>query len=149
MTVIATNKKARFDFEIIDKIEAGIVLTGPEIKSVRAGKVNLKGSYIGRSMQNENELFVKNMHITPFPMAHTPQDPIRDRKLLLHKKQVVRIFSVLAEKGATIVPFSLKITKRYAKLEIAIGKGRKQYDKREVLKKRTQDMDIKRSLKRY
>ncbi len=149
MKIIAQNKKARFDYEILEELEAGVVLTGAEIKSIRQGKVNLKGSYVGASVhKNTGGLYVKQMHITKYAQTDTPQNPLRDRKLLLHKKEILRIFSKTTEKGMAVIPLKLYLKKGYAKLLLGIGKGKKQYDKRRTLKKKAETMEVKQALKR-
>lgn len=136
------NKKASFEYHFIDKYIAGIVLTGTEIKSIREGKVNLQDSYC---VFYGEELWVKQMHISPYVQAsHYNHDLTRERKLLLNKKELRKLQSK-QEKGLTIVPIRLFINERgMAKLEIALAKGKKLYDKREDIK----DKDVKREMER-
>lgn len=137
------NKKAEFEYYLLDEYIAGIQLTGTEIKSVRDAKVSLNDSYcifIG------NELFVKNMHISEYKQGtHYNHEPKRDRKLLLNKKELRKIFNKVSEKGYTVIPRLLFTNEKgLAKLTIALAKGKKQYDKRETLKKK----DIQREIDR-
>lgn len=137
------NRKARFEFEFIDTLVAGIVLTGTEIKSIREGKASLQEAYC---FFKGNELFTKGMNITPYAEAtHYNHDPVRERKLLLNKREIDKWKSKLEEKGLTIVPVRLFLTDRgLAKMEIALAKGKKIYDKRQNIKER----DTKRELDR-
>lgn len=142
MKEITKNKKAYFDYEIMEEVEAGIILTGAEIKSVRGGNVNLTGAYIG---EIEGGLAIKNMHISPFAQMDVKQDPVRERGILLHKKEIDKLKGNLKEKNLTVIPLKLILKKGYAKLLLGICKGRKKHDKREVLKKRDQNMEIRRA----
>jgi SsrA-binding protein len=140
-TVNIKNKRASFEYQFIETFIAGIVLTGTEIKAIRQGLVNLQDAYcifLGEA------LYVKNMHISKYKEGtHYNHDPLRDRKLLLQKRELKKLFSKFEEKGLTIVPVRLFINDRgFAKLEIALGKGKKLYDKRQDIKER----DIKREL---
>ena len=146
MKQIAQNKQAYFNYEVLEYIEAGIILTGPEIKSIRTGNVNLKGSYVS---EEKGELFIKGMHISEYPYMKTPQDPLRERKLLLHKKEVSKLIGKLSEQGLAIIPLKIYLKKGYCKLLIGLCKGKKKYDKRKDLKKKAQDMEVKRALKNY
>lgn len=137
------NKKASFEFSFVDKYVAGLVLTGTEIKSIREGKASLQEAYC---YFNENELFTKAMHISEYAQGtHYNHDPLRERKLLLNKKELSKIFQKTKEKGLTIVPLRLFISGRgFAKLEIATAKGKKVHDKRDSIK----DKDLKREMDR-
>ncbi len=146
MKEIAKNKKAYFDYEILDEYEAGIVLTGAEIKSIRAGNVNLKGSYVG---ETEGELMVKSMHVSVYAPMKIAQDPTRERKLLLHKKEIEKLKGKLGEQGLTVIPLRIYLKKGYCKLSIGVCKGKKKHDKRHDLKKKAQNMEVKRALKKY
>ncbi|MBQ2063043.1 MAG: SsrA-binding protein SmpB [Firmicutes bacterium] len=128
--LIANNKKARHDYFILETYEAGIVLTGTEIKSIRQGKVNLKESYV---KVGGGQAVIHGMHISPYDHGNIFNvDPLRDRKLLLHKKEILKIEQKMKEKGLTVVPLSLYINEDgRAKLEIALAKGKKLYDKRD------------------
>ncbi|HIT54784.1 TPA: SsrA-binding protein SmpB [Candidatus Galligastranaerophilus intestinigallinarum] len=141
--VISSNKKAYFDYSIFEKYVAGIVLTGTEIKSVRAGAINLKDSFI----KIENfEAWLYNCHISPYDMGNRyNHEPLRVRKLLLNKKEILKILNKQKQENYTIIPLNAFLKKGYLKLEIALCKGKKLYDKRETLKKK----DIARNLKNY
>lgn len=144
MKEITKNKKAYFDYEILEEIEAGLVLNGAEIKSIRAGNVNLRGSYIG---ETENGLIVRNMHISEYRLVDMREDPLRERQILLHKKEIDKLRGKLKEKNLTVIPLKLYLKKGYAKLLLGVCKGRKKHNKREVLKRRDQDMEIRRHLR--
>ncbi len=141
--IISSNKKAYFDYSIFEKYTAGIVLTGTEIKSVRAGAINLKDSFI----KIENfEAWLYNCHISPYDMGNRyNHEPLRVRKLLLNKKEILKILNKQKQENYTIIPLNAFLSKGYLKLEIALCKGKKLYDKRETLKKK----DIARNLKNY
>ena len=144
--VISTNRKAFHDFFIFDKFIAGIVLTGTEIKSVRAGQVNLKDSFA--KIEN-NEMLLYGMHISPFEHGNRyNHKPDRIRKLLLNKREILKIQDKVKKDGVTIVPTELFLSHGFAKLEIGLAKGKKMYDKREALTKKTQDRDISRLMKK-
>lgn len=148
MKIVAKNKKAYHDYFIQDGLEAGIELQGTEIKSVRNGNVNLKDSYV---KIKDNEAFLENVHISPYEQGNRfNHDPLRTRKLLLHKKEILKLINKLKEGGLTIVP-----TKMYfnhgskVKIEIAIAKGKKLYDKRQDLKEKDAKRDMEKALKNY
>jgi SsrA-binding protein len=139
------NKKARFDYEILDTYEAGIALTGTEIKSIRAGKANLKDSY---GVIRKNEIYLLNMHISHYEQGNIfNHDETRTRKLLLHKKEIYKIRDMLEQQGLTLVPIKLYFKGSKAKILLGIAKGKKLYDKRESIKERQNLIDIKRELK--
>ena len=143
-SLIAKNPVARHNYEIIDTIETGIVLSGTEIKSVRAKKVNLKDSYA--SIKN-GEIYIHSMHISPYEQGNIfNKDPLRDRKLLLNKSEIRKLIGLIQQKGYTLVPISLYFKGSFVKLELGIGKGKKLYDKREDLKKKDDEMYIKRHM---
>lgn len=143
---IAKNSVARHNYEIIDTLEAGIALTGTEIKSIRNGRVNLKDSYAAIS---NGEAFIYSMHISPYEQGNIfNKDPLRTRKLLLNKKEIVKLIGLVQQKGYTLVPISLYFKDSIVKVELGIGKGKKLYDKREDLKKKDSEMYIKRHLNR-
>ena len=132
--IVSTNRKARHEYFVEDTIEAGIVLTGTEVKSIRQGKVNIKESYA--SVEN-GEVFIHNMHISPYEQGNIYNvDPIRKRKLLLHKREIRKLDAQIAQKGYTLVPLSVYIKNGLVKVELAIAKGKKLYDKREAIAKR-------------
>jgi len=144
--VILTNRKAFHDYLVFEKYIAGIVLTGTEIKSIRKGAINLKDSFC--KVEN-NEVFLYNCHISPYEQGNRfNHEPERVRKLLLTKKEILKIFGKIKKENYTIVPLEVFIIKGKAKLEIALCKGKKLYDKREDLAKKTQNRDIERHLKR-
>ncbi|MDP4038616.1 MAG: SsrA-binding protein SmpB [bacterium] len=145
MKTIASNKKARFDYDISEKLVAGIVLTGAEVKSVKSSHISLKGSFV--SVKN-GEVYLNNAHISPYKMAdNSKYDPARARKLLLHKKEIDKIHGLLESKGASAVPLSVKLDRNLIKVEVGIGRGRKSYSKKELIKKRDQLREAQRELK--
>ena len=142
---IANNKKAYHDYFILDKYEAGIELFGTEVKSIRAGKVNLKDSYC--EIKN-GEIFATGVHITPYEHGNIfNKDPMRDKKLLMHKKEILKLFGQVQREGCTIIPLSLYFKGSRVKMEIGLCKGKKQYDKREAMAQRDAKRDIDRRLK--
>ena len=144
---IASNRKARFNFFISDTFEAGIALLGSEVKSIREGRVNLQDSFVRIS---GSQAFIVGMHISPY--SHIERisnfDPTASRRLLLHKREIERISSLIVQKGYTCVPLSIYFKRGIVKLEIGIGKGKKQHDKRESIKKKMVDREMKQALKR-
>ena len=145
--VVATNRKARHEYEIIETIEAGIVLTGTEIKSVREGKVSLKEGF---AIIKEGEVWLMDVHIAPYVHGHRDNpDPRRPRKLLLHRREIDRLQGKLAEKGWTLVPLKMYLKNNRAKVELALVRGKKKYDKRREIAKRDADRDLQRALKHY
>lgn len=145
-SVYIVNKRASFEYNLIDKYEAGIVLTGSEIKSIRQGKVNISDAYC---YFKDGELYVKNMHISPYEHGgFANHNPLRDRKLLLHKHELRKLYRSVKEDGFTIVPVKIYINKKgLAKLEIALAKGKKIYDKRESIKRRDIERELGRKFK--
>jgi len=143
--IIATNRKARYNYEILDTIEAGLSLVGSEVKSLRDGKATLKDSY---ALSKYNELFLMNMHIPPYEKAgYSGHDPERPRKLLLHAKEIRKLISMIDTKGITLVPLKLYFRGKYAKMEIGICKGKRSHDKRAAIKEREVKRDIEREFK--
>ncbi|MFN8649922.1 SsrA-binding protein SmpB [Streptococcus sp.] len=143
--VVAQNKKARHDYTIVDTIEAGLVLTGTEIKSVRAARINLKDGY---AQIKKGEAWLVNVHIAPYEEGNIwNQDPTRTRKLLLHKKQIAKLEGEVKGTGMTLVPLKVYIKDGFAKVLIGLAKGKHDYDKRESIKRREQDRDLKRTMK--
>ena len=141
------NRKAKFDYNIEETIEAGIVLTGTEIKSIRQGKANLIDSY---AVIKNNEVLLLGMHISKYEEGNIfNHDELRTRKLLLHKKEILKINNKLTLEGYTLVPVKLYFVKNKAKILLGIAKGKKQYDKRESIKKRDQELEIRKQLKNY
>ena len=143
--VVAQNKKARHDYSIVDTIEAGIVLTGTEIKSVRAARIQLKDGY---AQIKTGEAWLINVHIAPFEQGNIwNQDPDRTRKLLLKKKQITKLQNDLKGTRMTLVPLKVYLKNGFAKVLLGIAKGKHDYDKRESIKRREQERDIKRIIK--
>ncbi len=143
--VVATNRKAYHDYHIEETHEAGLALTGTEIKSVRAGSVNLKDSY---ALIKGGEAWLLNVHISPYePASRQNVDPDRMRKLLLHRYEINRLMGKVQEKGLTIVPLRMYLKKNRAKVELALVRGKRQYDKREAIAKRENEREIQRVLK--
>ncbi len=141
---IAVNKKARHLYDLSDFMEAGIELTGPEVKSIRAGKVNFIDSYV--DFKN-NEAWLHSLHIAPYANAgYVPQDPDRSRRLLLHSKEIHRLSALREQKGFSVIPVRLYFKNRRIKVEIALGKGKKMHDHREDLKRRAIERDLAREL---
>jgi SsrA-binding protein len=145
-TVVATNRKAFHDYAIEEKMEAGIVLRGTEVKSLREGKVNLRDSYA--SVDHE-QVILHNCHITPYSHGNIMNhDPLRPRKLLLHRKEISKLLGKTQQKGLTIVPLRIYFSPRgKAKIEIALAKGKKQYDRREAIKSRDAGREVERAIK--
>ncbi|CAH1215624.1 SsrA-binding protein [Paenibacillus plantiphilus] len=143
---LAQNKKASHDYFIEDTYEAGIVLMGTEIKALRTGKANISDAFA--TIRN-GEMFIHNMHISPFEQGnrHNPTDPTRTRKLLLHKEQIHKLLGLSKQDGYAIVPLKIYVKNGYAKLLIGLGKGKKQYDKRESAAKKDAQRDIQRALR--
>lgn len=145
MKVVATNRKARHDYHILDTYEAGLVLTGSEIKSVRAGRVNLREGYV---TERNGELWLLNCHIAPYDQAsRSNHEPRRERKLLMHRRQINRLTRDVQEPGYTIVPLRMYLKNNWAKVEIALVRGKRQYDKRQTIAKREVERQIQRTLK--
>ncbi len=143
--VLATNRKAYHDYHIEETYEAGIALTGTEIKSVRAGSVNLRDSY---AQVKNGELWLLNTHIAPYePASRQNADPYRDRKLLMHRHEIMRLAGRVQEKGYTLVPLRLYLKKNRVKVEIGLARGKRQYDKRDAISKRDAAREMERALK--
>ncbi|MCS1352185.1 SsrA-binding protein SmpB [Mechercharimyces sp. CAU 1602] len=143
--VIAQNRKARHDYLIEETFEAGLVLTGTEIKSIRQGRVNLKDSH---ALVSGGEVKLVNMHISPFEQGNRfNHDPTRTRKLLLHKKEINKLIGLIKQKGYTLIPLDLHLRNGYAKIQLALAKGKKTHDKRQAVAKRDADREIRRQLK--
>jgi len=145
---VSKNKKALVDFEVVETFEAGIKLLGPEVKSIKGHDVNLKGSFI--DSDNSNQLWVNGMHVSPYKFARDQViNPTRKRLLLLNKKEISKIIKSLNEKGVTCVPLELYLKGGLIKMKLAIVKGKKKYDRRDELKKKSQNMDIARALRSH
>lgn len=145
MKIVTQNRKAYHDYTIEDTLEAGIMLTGTEVKSLRDGKANLKDSYV---LVKDSEALLLNCHISPYTYGNIMNhDPIRTRKLLLHKKEIIRIQEKAAQKGYSIIPLKIYFKGSHAKVEIGLARGKKQYEKRDSIKKREADREIERAMK--
>lgn len=143
--LIAQNRKARHDYFVEDTYEAGVVLQGTEIKSIRAGRVNLKDSF---ARIQQGEVYLYNMHVSPYEQGNRyNHDPLRTRKLLLHRKQINKLIGDTKEQGYSLIPLKLYLKNGYAKILIGLAKGKKKYDKREDLKKKEAKRDIERAFK--
>ena len=141
------NRKAKYDYEILDTIEAGIVLTGTEIKSIKNGSANLKDSY---AIIKNGEAFLLNMHISHYEQGNIfNHNETRTRKLLLHKKEILKLNDKIQMLGYTLVPIKLYFKKGFAKILIGVAKGKKNYDKREAIKKKDIQRDINKQMKNY
>lgn len=144
--LIANNKKAYFDYFILEKYEAGIELFGTEVKSVRLGHCSVKESFV---RIDKAQVYIYGMHISPYEKGNIfNKDPLRVRKLLMHKKEIFKLNAKLAEKGLTIVPLKVYLKGSLVKVEIGLAKGKKNYDKRETLAKKTQQREIEKAMKR-
>lgn len=149
MKIIANNKRAGFDYEILDKWEAGLVLSGPEVKSAKAGHINLKSSYVTFHL---NRLYLINAHIAPYSKAFSVQkgyNPLRSRQLLLRKEEIKKIAGKMGKAGSglTLVPIHVYNKKGFLKIEFGLGRGRKKFDKREYVKKREDQKRIAQALR--
>lgn len=141
----AYNKKAKFDFEIIDKFEAGICLTGPEVKAIREGKASIADAFV---REKKGELYVVGLDVTKYSsLGYAPHDPLRDKKILMHKREMQRIISKIAEKGLSLIATSVYPKGKYIKVELALVRGKKTHDKREELKRRAEKRDMDRRVK--
>lgn len=150
MSTLAKNKKVFHDYEILDTFEAGLVLTGPEVKSVKSGQVNLKGSYV--SLDKNEEAWLVNAHISAYKPAKTYQkdyNPTRSRKLLLHKKQISKMIGLLQQKGLTSMPLRVYTSRRLIKVEIGICRGKKKHNKKEDLKRKDIERQMRRQAKNF
>ncbi|MDV5120559.1 MAG: SsrA-binding protein SmpB [Candidatus Scalindua sp.] len=146
MEIVSTNKKARFNYEIIEKIEAGIALKGTEVKSIRNRNVSIGESY---AQIKDDEVFLHNLHISPYEQGNRENhDPIRVRKLLLHKREIKKLVARTQQKGLSLVPLSIYLRKGKIKVELGIGPGKRLVDKREAIKKKTIEREIERIVKR-
>jgi SsrA-binding protein len=142
--VVARNRKARHEYELLESFEAGIVLRGPEVKSVRAGKVAFQDSF---ARVENGEVWLHNFHISPYePATRQNEDPLRTRKLLLGKGEIRKLVGSVEEKGLTLIPTEIYFRDSYAKISISLARGRKLYDKREKLKRETQQREARRAM---
>ncbi len=146
MEIVSINRKARFNYEILDKIEAGISLKGTEVKSVRNKNVSIEESY---AQINRDEIFLYNLHISPYEQGNRDNhDPIRVRKLLLHRYEIKKLIGKVQQKGLSLVPLSIYIRKGIIKVELAVARGKRLIDKRETIKKKTIEREIARIVKK-
>jgi SsrA-binding protein len=147
MKIVASNKKAYFNYEIVESLEAGIALLGSEVKSVRAGRVSLKDSFA--EIKN-GEVFLVHMHISPYEQANIfNHDPLRDKKLLLHRQQIKRLIGKIREKSYTLVPTKVMLNdKGMVKVEISLAKGKRTYEKKRAIKERDLEREVRAELKR-
>ena len=147
MKILANNKKAKHDYFLEEKYEAGIELKGNEVKSIREGKVSIKESHVG---DYKGELFIYNMNVTPYEQSYEKNiDPIRTRKLLLHKKEIDKLIGKVSQAGYTMIVNKIYLKEGLIKAEVALAKGKKIYDKRETIKKNDAKRKIERALKNY
>jgi SsrA-binding protein len=143
--VFAANRRARFEYEILERFTAGLVLTGSEVKSIREGRANLSDGFVSFE---HGEAFLANVHISPYDNAgYANHEPLRRRKVLLHKREVVRLSSQVAEKGFTLVPLAIGAEGNWIKVELALARGKKLHDKRETIKKRILDREAAAAVK--
>ena len=144
--IVVRNRKARYDYEITDTIEVGISLVGSEVKSIRDGKVNISDAYAEIS---NGEVLLKNLHISPYKMsAENNHDPLRVRRLLLHKREIRKLKAKTEQKGMTLIPLTIYISGKLVKIELSLAIGRKKYDKRQVIAKADADRKIQTALKK-
>lgn len=145
--VVARNRKARHEFEVLETFEAGLVLKGPEVKSIREGKVNFQDAF---ARIEGAEVWLYNLHVSPYePATRENPEPTRTRKLLLRKSEIRGLVGKVEEKGLTLVPLDIHFRRGYAKTTLALAKGRKLHDKREKLKRKTQEEEARRAMDRY
>ncbi len=144
--LVTRNRKASHNYDLQERFEAGMVLQGSEIKSIRDNKANLQDGFV---QEREGELWLMGVHISPYEQggAYGHSDPVRPRKLLLHKKEITRILTRIRERGFTAIPTSIYLVRGLAKVEVALAKGKRNYDKRQTLAKRDAERDINRALK--
>ena len=146
-SALAQNKKARHDYNILETVEAGLVLTGTEIKSVRASRINLKDGY---AQIHNGEAWLMNVHISEYDQGNRfNHDPLRPRKLLLHKKEINKLAGQKSQQGITLVLLKVYLKNGFAKVLLGVAKGKHEYDKRETIKRRDQEREIRRTLKNY
>jgi SsrA-binding protein len=143
--VISQNRKARHDYEVLETLEVGVVLNGPEVKSLRLGRANLKDGY---ARPQQGEIFLHEVHISPYENSPlNEQDPTRTRKLLLHRQEIKKLTGKIVEKGLTLVPLRIYFRKGKVKVELALAKGKKLYDKRESIRKRDIEREAERQIR--
>ncbi|MBI4685614.1 MAG: SsrA-binding protein SmpB [Nitrospirae bacterium] len=145
MKIVCQNKKAYHDYNIEETIEAGLILMGTEVKSLREGKANLKDSYV---IIKDSEAFLLNCHISPYSHGNIMNhEPLRTRKLLIHKEEIIKLQGKAAQKGYSLIPLKIYFKGSYAKVEIGLAKGKRQYEKRDTIKKKEAQREIERAMK--
>ncbi|MDD3190852.1 MAG: SsrA-binding protein SmpB [Candidatus Pacebacteria bacterium] len=146
MSIYAINKRATFDYELLDKMEGGLALAGFEVKAIKTGHISLKGAFV---TIKDNELYLTNAHIPAYQQKNTPEsyDPYRSRKVLVHKRELKSLIGKIKQKGLTLVPIKVYSKRRLIKLEFAVGKGKRMMDKREDIKEREANISIRRALR--
>lgn len=145
--IVARNRRARHEYEILETFEAGVVLRGPEVKSIREGKVNFQDAF---ARIDAGEIWLHNLHVSPYqPATRENPDPTRTRKLLLTRAEIRRLIGKVEEKGLTLIPLEIYFRRGYAKITIALARGRKLHDKREKLKRQTQEAEARRAMERH
>jgi SsrA-binding protein len=145
--VVASNRKARHEYEIMETFEAGLVLKGPEVKSLREGKVGFQDAF---ARLEGGEVWLHSLHISPYEQANRyNEDPLRPRKLLLHRQEIRKLVGKVEEKGLTMIPLEIYFRGSFAKVKVALARGRKLYDKREKLKRKTQENEARRAMDPY
>lgn len=145
--VVARNRKARHEYEILDTVEAGMELKGPEVKSLRAGEVAFQDAF---ARVERGEVWLYSLHISPYEQANRANvDPVRARRLLLHKHEIRKLVGQVEEKGLTLIPLEIYFVRGYAKVLLAVAKGRKLHDKREVLKRKQQEREARRAMEAH
>ncbi len=143
---VAVNRRAYHDYFIDEKYEAGVMLTGPEVKSIRGGRCNLRDGFV---RVDGNEAWLENVHISPYDQASTMNvDPMRARKLLLHRKEIASLIGKVRQKGYTLIPLRVYFTRNHAKVEVGLGRGKRQYDKRQAIAERDAKREIERAVRR-
>jgi len=143
--VVARNRKARHDYEILDTLEAGLVLRGPEVKSLREGKVNFLDSF---ARVDGSEVWLHSLHISPYEQANRyNEDPVRPRKLLLHRSEIRKLIGKVEEKGLTLVPLEILFRRGYAKVVLGLARGRKAHDKRDKIREQDMERDARRAVR--
>jgi SsrA-binding protein len=142
--IVASNRKARHEFEVLETVEAGIELKGPEVKSIRAGNVSFRDAH---ARVERGQIWLHSLHVSPYEQANRFNvDPVRPRRLLLNKQEIRRLAAKVEEKGLTLVPLDLHFSRGYVKVSLAVARGRKLHDKREALKRREQDREARRAV---
>lgn len=141
---ITSNRRARFEYEILENVEAGLVLVGTEVKSLRAGQVNIQDGF---ARIENGELWLYNVHISPYEQGNRyNEEPLRKRKLLLHTKEIIHLQTQVAQKGLSLIPLSMYFRRGFAKLDLGLGRGKKLYDKRQSIAERDQDRQARREV---